>query len=50
LLAQVTLFLLAMQLVIKAYSSIAWTLPLFLIGVIGLRIFWWKPLWKLSDK
>ena len=50
LLAQVTLFLLAMQVVIKAYSSIAWTLPLFLIGVIGLRIFWWKPLWKLSDK
>ena len=20
------------------------------IGIIGLRIFWWKPLWKLSDK
>ena len=50
LLAQVTLFLLAMQVVIKAYSSMMWTLPLFLIGVIGLRIFWWKPLWKLSDK
>ncbi|MBR6057528.1 MAG: hypothetical protein IKP58_05090 [Victivallales bacterium] len=50
LLAQVTLFLLAMQVVIKAYSSIAWTLPLFLIGVAGLRVFWWKPLWKLSDK
>ena len=39
----------AMQLVIKAYSSIAWTLPLFLIGVIGLRIFWWKPLWTTGS-
>ncbi len=44
LLWQVTLFLLPMQLVIKAYSSFWATLPLFLIGLTGMYFFWWRPL------
>ncbi|MHB9035868.1 MAG: sodium:solute symporter family transporter [Armatimonadota bacterium] len=44
LLAQVTVFLLPMQLVIKAYSSFWQTLPLFLVGALGLYWFWWRNL------
>ena len=44
LLWQVTLFLLPMELVIKAYSSFWMTLPLFLIGAGGLYGYWWRPL------
>ena len=44
LLWQVTLFLLPMQLVIKAYSSFWTTLPLFLVGISGMYWFWWRHL------
>jgi Na+/proline symporter len=44
LLAQVTLFLMPMQLVIQAYTSFALTLPLFLVGLAGMYVFWWKRL------
>jgi Na+/proline symporter len=46
LLWQVTLFLLPMQLVMKAYQSFCLTLPLFLLGVVGMYIFWWRQLPK----
>lgn len=41
---QVTLFLLPMQLIIKSYSSFWMTLPLFLVGVIGMYFYWWRNL------
>ena len=41
---QVTLFLLPMQLVIKAYSAFWCTLPIFLVGAAGMYWFWWRPL------
>ncbi|MHB9037246.1 MAG: sodium:solute symporter family transporter [Armatimonadota bacterium] len=41
---QVTMFLLPMQLVIKAYSSFWQTLPLFLVGATGMYFFWWRKL------
>ncbi len=41
LLWQVTLFLLPMQLVMKAYASFFMTLPFFLIGAGGMYLFWW---------
>ncbi len=44
LLAQVTLFLMPMQILVKTYGTFWRTLPLFLIGVIGLYFFWWRPL------
>ncbi len=44
LLWQVTLFLLPMQLVMKAYHSFWLTLPLFILGVAGMYIFWWRKL------
>jgi len=44
LLWQVTLFLLPMELVIKAYTSFWMTLPLFLVGAGGMYTFWWRPL------
>ena len=44
LLTQVTLFLMPMQILVKTYSTFWRTLPLFLIGVIGLYFFWWRPL------
>jgi hypothetical protein len=43
LLWQVTMFLLPMQLVIKAYDSFLTTLPLFLLGTAGLYWFWLAP-------
>jgi SSS family solute:Na+ symporter len=48
LLWQVTLFLLPMQLVIKSYTSFLFTLPLFLVGLAGMYIFWWRQLWTES--
>ena len=44
LLTQVTLFLMPMQILVKTYGTFWRTLPLFLIGVIGLYFFWWRPL------
>ncbi|HEX4084480.1 MAG TPA: hypothetical protein VHY22_06210 [Chthoniobacteraceae bacterium] len=44
LLWQVTMFLLPMELVIKSYTAALCTLPLFLIGCVGLYFFWWKAL------
>ncbi|MFP4281249.1 MAG: sodium:solute symporter family transporter [Opitutales bacterium] len=51
LLAQVTLFLMAMQLVIHSYGSFWKTLPLFLVGALGAWWFWWRPLrWLDADE
>ncbi|HND61195.1 MAG TPA: hypothetical protein PLB90_06910 [Opitutaceae bacterium] len=43
---QVTLFLLPMQLVIKAYDAFWCTLPIFLTGLAGMYWFWWRPLMR----
>lgn len=43
-LAQVTLFLMPMQLIVHQFGSFWTTLPLFLIGVVGMYFFWWKKL------
>ena len=48
LLAQVTFFLLPMELMVKNYYALAVTLPLFLIGVVGMYIYWWRPLQHVS--
>jgi len=50
LLWQVTLYLLPMQLVIKSYHAFFCTLPLFLIGLGGMYIFWWRPLGKIQPE
>ena len=44
LLAQITLFLLPMQLVLHAFSEFWLTLPWFVVGVGGLYWFWWRNL------
>ncbi|MDR1789864.1 MAG: hypothetical protein LBR12_05950 [Opitutaceae bacterium] len=44
LLAQVTLFLLPMQLITKNTGALAATLPLFLAGAAGIYWFWWRNL------
>jgi solute:Na+ symporter, SSS family len=44
LLAQVTLFLLPMQVVIHAWGSFWLTLPVFLLAAAGVYHFWWKNL------
>lgn len=46
LLTQVCLFLMPMQLVIKSYGSFGCTLPLFLVGVLGMYRLWWRPLMR----
>jgi hypothetical protein len=43
-LAQITIFLLPMQLMIKAYSSFFMTLPIFIISAAGVYWFWWRNL------
>ena len=43
-LAQITIFLLPMQLMIKAYSSFFITLPIFLASAAGVYWFWWRNL------
>ncbi|MBP5717353.1 MAG: sodium:solute symporter [Abditibacteriota bacterium] len=40
----VTSFLIPMQFIIKNYHSLMCTVPLYLIGVIGLYFFWYKPM------
>jgi solute:Na+ symporter, SSS family len=42
----VTLFLLPMELVIKAYSAFWTTLPLFIIAIAGMYWFWWRNLFN----
>jgi len=42
--AQVTAFLLPMQLVIHAYRPFCWTLPLFVAASVGVYWFWWRNL------
>jgi uncharacterized membrane protein YeaQ/YmgE (transglycosylase-associated protein family) len=44
LIAQVTLFLLPMQVVIHAWDSFWGTLPIFLLSCIGVYHYWWKNL------
>lgn len=44
LLAQVCFFLLPMQILVKNHAAFWTTLPLFLMGVAGMFIFWWRPL------
>jgi hypothetical protein len=44
LLWQVTLFLLPMLLVIKAYATFLQTLPWLLLGTAGMYWFWWRNL------
>ncbi|MEM0967463.1 MAG: sodium:solute symporter [Verrucomicrobiota bacterium] len=43
-LAQITIFLLPMQLMIKSYTSFFLTLPVFLIAAVGVYYFWWRNL------
>jgi len=50
LLHQMTLLMLPMQMVIKAYTAFFWTLPLFLVGLAGMYFFWWKPLMKKAPE
>jgi hypothetical protein len=44
LLAQITLFLMPMQILVKTYGTFWRTLPLFLVGFLGLYFFWWRVL------
>jgi Na+/proline symporter len=44
LLAQITLFLMPMQILVKTYGTFLRTLPLFLVGAVGLYFFWWRVL------
>ncbi|MCE5250544.1 sodium:solute symporter [bacterium] len=41
---QITLFLLPMQLIIRAYDSFLWTLPVFILSLAGIYFFWYKKL------
>ncbi|MDR2463654.1 MAG: hypothetical protein LBD30_07745 [Verrucomicrobiales bacterium] len=43
---QVTLFLIPMQLVIKSYGDLVYTLPILLIGSVGMYWFWWRAFKK----
>ena len=47
LLAQITLFMLSMQIVIHQFASMLPTGILFLIGAVGLYKYWWLPLKRL---
>jgi len=42
----VTILLVPMQLVIKAYSAFFWPLPVFLFGLAGMNVLGWNPLMK----
>lgn len=44
LLWQVTLFLIPMQIIIKAYDSALATLPFLIVGSVGMYFFWWRNL------
>jgi len=48
LLAQVTLFLLSMLVVIHDYAGFFTVLPVFLLGAAGMWWFWWRPLGRLD--
>lgn len=50
LLAQVTLFLLPMLLVIHHYTGFVQTLPFFIFGALGAWWFWWRPLGELDGE
>jgi Na+/proline symporter len=47
--AQVTIFLMPMQIMIKSYSAFFMTLPIFIFAVIGTYWFWWRNLPPKSD-
>lgn len=47
--AQVTIFLLPMQIMIKSYAAFFMTLPIFLLAVAGTYWFWWRNLPPKSD-
>jgi hypothetical protein len=46
---QITLFMLPMQLMIHAYQAFGITLAVFIVSLIGLYFFWYKPLKKLDE-
>ena len=50
LVAQVSIFLLPMQVVIHAWGSFFGTLPIFLFSCVGVYHYWWKNLPKESDQ
>lgn len=50
LLAQVTLFLLAMLLVLHDYARFITVLPFFALGALGMWWFWWRPLRHLDSQ
>jgi Na+/proline symporter len=39
---QVMLFLIPMQLIIHRFDSLRWSVPLFVIGLLGVRCLWWR--------
>lgn len=39
---QVMLFMIPMQIIIHSFSSLVWSVPLFVIGVAGTYFIWWK--------
>ena len=47
--AQVTIFLMPMQIMIKSYSAFFMTLPIFIFAVIGTYWFWWRNLPPKND-
>ena len=47
--AQVTIFLMPMQIMIKSYSAFFMTLPIFIIAVVGTYWFWWRNLPPKND-
>jgi len=47
--AQVTIFLMPMQIMIKSYSAFFMTLPIFIFAVVGTYWFWWRNLPPKSD-
>jgi len=44
LVTQITLFLMPMQILVKTYGTFWRTLPLFIVGMVGLYFFWWRAL------
>lgn len=47
--AQVTIFLMPMQIMIKSYSAFFMTLPIFIFAAAGIYWFWWRNLPPKSD-
>ncbi|MBK8858662.1 MAG: hypothetical protein IPN11_13595 [Opitutaceae bacterium] len=48
-LAQVALFLMTMQFMIRSWTAFAWTAALLAIGVAGTYRYWWKNLAPASN-